>query len=107
MAQESAVDLSTLYALSASTTAPSKTPRAAGSAGIITARLTATQTKRPAPKPRPRWNAIRQHQKEIAVASQIGTYVALGAGVAPVAVLPAAKTILPKLRLNPYAVAAH
>ena len=43
----------------------------------------------------------------IAHAFMIGAYVALGAGVASVVLLPAAKTFLPKLRLNPQPIAAH
>jgi len=43
----------------------------------------------------------------IADAFQIASYAALGAGVAAVLLLPAAKTFLPKLRLNPQAIAAH
>jgi len=43
----------------------------------------------------------------IAHAFSIATYVALGASVAAMVLLPAAKTFLPKLRLNPQAVAAH
>lgn len=43
----------------------------------------------------------------IAHAFSIATYVALGASVAAMVVLPAAKTFLPKLRANPQAVAAH
>jgi EmrB/QacA subfamily drug resistance transporter len=43
----------------------------------------------------------------IAHAFQIAGYAALGAGVAAAVVLPAAKTFLPKLRLNPQAIAAH
>src|SRR5690348_16568869 len=44
----------------------------------------------------------------IAHAFSIATYVTLGAAVAAMVVLPAAKTFLPKLRLNPQAaVAAH
>ena len=43
----------------------------------------------------------------IAHAFQIAAYVALAAGVASIVLLPAAKTFLPKLRLNPAAVAAH
>ncbi len=44
----------------------------------------------------------------IAHAFSIATYVTLGAGIAAMVVLPAAKTFLPKLRLNPQAaVAAH
>jgi EmrB/QacA subfamily drug resistance transporter len=44
----------------------------------------------------------------IAHAFSIATYVTLAAGVAAMVVLPAAKTFLPKLRLNPQAaVAAH
>jgi EmrB/QacA subfamily drug resistance transporter len=43
----------------------------------------------------------------IAHAFLIAAYVALGAGAATVVLLPAAKTFLPKLRLNPHAIAAH
>ena len=43
----------------------------------------------------------------IAHAFSIATYVAVGASVAALVVLPAAKTFLPKLRTNPQAVAAH
>jgi EmrB/QacA subfamily drug resistance transporter len=43
----------------------------------------------------------------IAHAFLIGAYVALGASVAAAVLLPAAKTFLPKLRLNPQAIAAH
>jgi EmrB/QacA subfamily drug resistance transporter len=43
----------------------------------------------------------------IAHAFQIGGYVALAAGVAAIVVLPAAKTFLPRLRLNPQPIAAH
>jgi EmrB/QacA subfamily drug resistance transporter len=43
----------------------------------------------------------------IAHAFLIAAHVALAAGTAAVVVLPAAKTFLPKLRLNPQAVAAH
>jgi EmrB/QacA subfamily drug resistance transporter len=43
----------------------------------------------------------------IAHAFLIAAHVALGAGVAAVVALPAAKTFLPKLRLNPQAIAAH
>ena len=43
----------------------------------------------------------------IAHAFLIAAYAALGAGVAAVVVLPAAKTFLPKLRLSPPAMAAH
>jgi EmrB/QacA subfamily drug resistance transporter len=43
----------------------------------------------------------------IAHAFLIAAHVALGAGLAAVVLLPAAKTFLPKLRLNPQAVAAH
>ena len=43
----------------------------------------------------------------IAHAFLIGAHVALGAGVAAVVVLPAAKTFLPKLRLNPQPVGVH
>src|SRR5689334_17088972 len=43
----------------------------------------------------------------IAHAFLIAAHVALGASVAAVVVLPAAKTFLPKLRLNPHAIAAH
>jgi EmrB/QacA subfamily drug resistance transporter len=43
----------------------------------------------------------------IAHAFLIAAHVALGAGVAAAVVLPAAKTFLPQLRLNPQAIAAH
>ena len=43
----------------------------------------------------------------IAHAFLIAAHVALAAGVAAVVLLPAAKTFLPKLRLNPQAIAAH
>jgi hypothetical protein len=43
----------------------------------------------------------------IAHAFLIAGCAALGAGVAAVVVLPAAKSFLPKLRLNPQAIAAH
>ncbi len=43
----------------------------------------------------------------IAHAFGIAAYAALGAGIAAAVVLPAAKSFLPKLRLNPQAVAAH
>jgi EmrB/QacA subfamily drug resistance transporter len=43
----------------------------------------------------------------IAHAFQIGGFVAIATSVASVALLPAAKTFLPKLRLNPQAIAAH
>ena len=43
----------------------------------------------------------------IAHAFQIGGYLALVTSVASIVVLPAAKTFLPKLRLNPQAIAAH
>jgi EmrB/QacA subfamily drug resistance transporter len=43
----------------------------------------------------------------IAHAFQIGGYVALAAGAAAIVVLPAAKTFLPRLRLNPQPIAAH
>jgi hypothetical protein len=43
----------------------------------------------------------------IADAFLIAAHVALGAGLAAVVLLPAAKTFLPKLRLNPQAIAAH
>jgi EmrB/QacA subfamily drug resistance transporter len=43
----------------------------------------------------------------IAHAFLIGGYVALVTSVAAIVLLPAAKTFLPKLRLNPQAVAAH
>jgi EmrB/QacA subfamily drug resistance transporter len=43
----------------------------------------------------------------IAHAFQIGGYVAIATSVAAFALLPAAKTFLPKLRLNPQAAAAH
>jgi len=43
----------------------------------------------------------------IAHAFQIAGYVALGAGAAAVVALPAARTFLPKLRLNPHAIGAH
>ena len=43
----------------------------------------------------------------IAHAFSIATYVALGTSVAAMVVLPAARTFLPKLRLNPQAIAAH
>ena len=43
----------------------------------------------------------------IAHAFMIGGFVALATSVAAFAVLPAAKTFLPKLRLNPQAMAAH
>ena len=43
----------------------------------------------------------------IADAFQIGGYVALATSVAAILLLPAAKTFLPKLRLNPAAIAAH
>jgi EmrB/QacA subfamily drug resistance transporter len=43
----------------------------------------------------------------IAHAFSIATYVALGTAAAAMVVLPAAKTFLPKLRLNPQAIAAH
>jgi EmrB/QacA subfamily drug resistance transporter len=43
----------------------------------------------------------------IAHAFLIAAHVALGASIAAVVVLPAAKTFLPKLRLNPQAIAAH
>jgi hypothetical protein len=43
----------------------------------------------------------------IAHAFLIASHVALGAGIATALLLPAAKTFLPKLRLNPQPVAAH
>jgi EmrB/QacA subfamily drug resistance transporter len=43
----------------------------------------------------------------IAHAFLIAAHVALGAGIAAAVVLPAAKTFLPKLRLNPQPIAAH
>ena len=43
----------------------------------------------------------------IAHAFLIAAYVALVAGITAIALLPAAKTFLPKLRLNPHAIAAH
>ena len=43
----------------------------------------------------------------IAHAFLIAAHVALGASLAAVVLLPAAKTFLPKLRLNPQAIAAH
>jgi hypothetical protein len=43
----------------------------------------------------------------IAHAFLIAGYVALVTSVATIVVLPAAKTFLPKLRLNPQAIAAH
>jgi MFS family permease len=43
----------------------------------------------------------------IAHAFQVAGYVALGAAAAAAIVLPAARTFLPKLRLNPQAVGAH
>jgi predicted MFS family arabinose efflux permease len=43
----------------------------------------------------------------IAHAFLIAAHVALGAGVAAAVLLPAATTFLPKLRLNPQAIAAH
>jgi hypothetical protein len=43
----------------------------------------------------------------IAHAFLIAGYVAIGAGVASIVLLPTAKTFLPKLRLNPQAMAAH
>ncbi|HET8529176.1 MAG TPA: MFS transporter [Gaiellaceae bacterium] len=43
----------------------------------------------------------------IAHAFLIAAHVAFGAGVAAAVLLPAAKTFLPKLRLNPQAIAAH
>ena len=43
----------------------------------------------------------------IAHAFSIASYVALITSVAAIVVLPAAKTFLPKLRLNPQAIAAH
>ena len=43
----------------------------------------------------------------IAHAFLIASYVALGTSVAAIVLLPAAKTFLPKLRLNPQAIAAH
>src|SRR3954451_1609539 len=43
----------------------------------------------------------------IAHAFLIAAHVAVGAGVAAVVLLPAATTFLPKLRLNPQAIAAH
>jgi hypothetical protein len=43
----------------------------------------------------------------IAHAFSIATYVALGTSVAAMVVLPAAKTFLPKLRLNPQPIGAH
>jgi hypothetical protein len=43
----------------------------------------------------------------IAHAFLIGAHIALATSVAAIVLLPAAKTFLPKLRLNPQAVAAH
>jgi EmrB/QacA subfamily drug resistance transporter len=43
----------------------------------------------------------------IAHAFQIAGYVAIATSIAAIALLPAAKTFLPKLRLNPQAAAAH
>jgi hypothetical protein len=43
----------------------------------------------------------------IAQAFLIAAHVALGAAAATIVLLPAAKTFLPKLRLNPHAIAAH
>src|SRR4051812_37423962 len=43
----------------------------------------------------------------IAHAFLIAAHVALAAGVAAAVLLPAATTFLPKLRLNPQAIAAH
>jgi hypothetical protein len=43
----------------------------------------------------------------IAHAFLIAAGVALGTSVAAIVLLPAAKTFLPKLRLNPQAIAAH
>jgi hypothetical protein len=43
----------------------------------------------------------------IAHAFLIGGYVALVTSVAAIVLLPAAKTFLPKMRLNPQAIAAH
>jgi hypothetical protein len=43
----------------------------------------------------------------IAHAFLIASHVALAAGIAAVVLLPSAKAFLPKLRLNPQAVAAH
>jgi EmrB/QacA subfamily drug resistance transporter len=43
----------------------------------------------------------------IAHAFLIASYVALGTSIAAIVLLPAAKTFLPKLRLNPQAIAAH
>jgi hypothetical protein len=43
----------------------------------------------------------------IAHAFLIGAYVAVVTGAAAIVLLPAAKTFLPRLRLNPQAVAAH
>ena len=43
----------------------------------------------------------------IAHAFEIAGFVAIATSVAAVALLPAAKTFLPRLRLNPQAVAAH
>ena len=43
----------------------------------------------------------------IAHAFLIAAHVALGTGIAAIILLPAAKTFLPKLRLNPGAMSAH